>query len=77
MKRPMYDGSSPLSVFLLYFAECITLLVMGTNRHYHGHRDRIDDGPRPLPDVTRSEMLVSCENNTNSALHRDKLTGYY
>jgi hypothetical protein len=28
------DGSSPLSVFLLYFAEIITLLVVETNRYY-------------------------------------------
>ena len=28
------DGSSPLSVFLLYFAEIISLLVVETNRYY-------------------------------------------
>ena len=28
------DSSSPLSVFLLYFAEIITLLVVETNRYY-------------------------------------------
>jgi len=58
MKRPVYDGTSPLSVFLLYFVDFITLLVTETNRYYHGHRDRIDDGPPPLPDVTGAEMLV-------------------
>jgi len=31
------NSSSPLSVFLLYFVEIITLLVVETNRHYHAH----------------------------------------
>jgi len=35
------DGSSPLSVFLLYFAEIITLLVVETNRYYHDYIDRL------------------------------------
>ena len=39
------DSSSPLSVFLLYFAEIITLLVVETNRYYHDHLDRLDEGP--------------------------------
>ena len=34
--------------------EITTLLVMETNRYYHGHFDR----PSPLPDVTKAEMLV-------------------
>ena len=38
--------------------EIITLLVMETERHYHGHLDRIDDGPSPLLNVTEAEMLV-------------------
>jgi hypothetical protein len=36
----------------------ITVLVMETMRYYHGHLDRIDDGPLPLPNVTEAEMLV-------------------
>lgn len=52
------DSSSPLSVFLLYFAEIITLLVVETNRYYHAHLDRLDEGPSPEPDVTEAEMLV-------------------
>jgi len=52
------DSSSPLSVFLLYFAEIITLLVVETNRYYHDHLDRLDEGPSPQPDVTEAEMLV-------------------
>jgi len=31
------DSSSPLSIFLLYFAEIIILLVVETNRYYHAH----------------------------------------
>jgi hypothetical protein len=31
---------------------------METKRYYHGHRDRIDDGPSPLPDVIETEKLV-------------------
>ena len=38
--------------------ETVTLLVMVTNRHYHGQLNRIGDGPSPLPDVTEAEMLV-------------------
>jgi hypothetical protein len=33
------DGSIPLSVFLLYFAEIIALLVVETNRYYHDNTD--------------------------------------
>ena len=51
-------SSSPLSVFLLYFAEIKTLLVVETNRYYHDHLDRLDQGPLPKPDVTEAEMLV-------------------
>ena len=53
------DSSSPLGVFLLYFAEIITLMVVETNRYYHDHLDRLDKEPSPLPDVTEAEMLVS------------------
>jgi len=51
------DSSSPLNVFLLYFAE-IVMLVVATNRYYHDHLDRFDEGPSSLPDVTEDEMLV-------------------
>ena len=27
-------------------------------RYYHGHLDRIDDGPSPLPDVNKAKMLA-------------------
>jgi hypothetical protein len=59
------DGSSPLSISLLYFAEISTLLIVETNRYYHDHLDRLDEGPSPLPDVTEAKMLVSCNNNSN------------
>jgi hypothetical protein len=49
------DGSSPLSVFLLYFAEIITLLVVN-NRYYHDYIDRLDGVPFPKPNVTEAEM---------------------
>jgi len=63
------NSSSPLSVFLLYFAEIIRLLVVETNRYYHDHLERLDEGPLPLPDVTEAKMLASCNNNTNGTLH--------
>jgi len=34
------DSSSPLSIFLSYVVEIITLLVVETNRYYHDHLDR-------------------------------------
>jgi hypothetical protein len=52
------DGSKPLSVFFLYFAEIITLLVVKTNRYYHDYIDRLDDGLSPEPDVTEAEMFL-------------------
>ena len=55
------NSSSPRGVFLLYFAEIITLLVVENNRYYHDHLDRLDEGPSPLPDVTEAEMLVFLE----------------
>jgi len=50
--------SSPLSIFLSYFEEIITLQVVKTNRYYHDHLDRLDQGPLPQPDVTQAEMRV-------------------
>jgi len=41
------DSSSPLNIFLLYFAEIITLLVVETNRYYHDHLERLDKRPSP------------------------------
>jgi len=72
------DNSSPPSVFLLYFAEIITLLVVETNRYYHDHLDRLDDGPSPQPDVTEAEMLVSLVITIQMGhCIRDKLTDYW
>ena len=45
------DGSSPRVVFLLYFAEIITLLVVETNRYNHNYIDVLDCGPSPEPDI--------------------------
>jgi len=54
-EAPELNGrSSTLSVSLLYFAEIIILLVVETNRYYHDHRDRLDEGPSPQPDVTEA-----------------------
>jgi hypothetical protein len=52
------DGSTPVSVFLLYFAETITPLVVQTNRYYHDYTDRLDNGPSPEPVITEAEMFV-------------------
>jgi hypothetical protein len=72
------DSSSPLSVFLLYFAEIVTLLVVESNRYYHDHLDRHDEGPSPLPDVTESEMLVFLAIKIQMGhCTRDKLTDYW
>ena len=72
------DGFSPFSVFLLYFAEFITLLVVETNRYYHDYIDRLDDGPSPEPDVTDADMFVF-QALTIQMEHdvRDKLTDYW
>jgi hypothetical protein len=45
-------------VFLLYFVEIRTLLLVETKRYYHDHLDSFDEGPSPLPDVTEAEMLM-------------------
>jgi len=52
------DRSRPLSVFLLHFAEIITMLVVETNKYYHDHLERLDDGLSPQPDVTEAKVLV-------------------
>ena len=66
------DSSSPLSVFLLYFASTITLPVVETKIYYHDHLERLDKGPSTQPDVIEAAMLVSC-NDTNG----DKKTDYW
>jgi hypothetical protein len=72
------NSSSPLSVFLLYFAEIITLLVVETNRYYHDHLDRLDERPLPLPDVTEAEMFVFLTLTIQMGhCIRDKLTDYW
>jgi len=72
------DGSSPLSVFLLYFAEIITLLVVETNHYYRDYLDRLDDGPCPDPDVTEAKMFVFLASTIQMGHGvRDKLTDYW
>lgn len=72
------DGSSPLSVFLLYFAEIITLLVFETNRYYQDYIDGFDEGPSPEPDVTEAEMFVFLALTIQMGHGvRDKLTDYW
>jgi hypothetical protein len=41
------DCSRPVSVFLLYYAEIITLLVVQNNRYYHDYTERLDNGLPP------------------------------
>jgi len=72
------DSSSSLSVFLLYFAEIITLLVVKTNRYYHDYVDRLDDEPSPERDVTEVEMFVFLALTIQMGHGiRDKLTDYW
>ena len=72
------DSSSPLKVFLLHFAEIITLLVVEANRYYHDHLDRSDKGPSSLPDVSEAEMLVFLALTIQMGhCIRDKLTDYW
>ena len=67
-----------LRVFLLYFAEIITLLVVETNRYYHDYIDRLDDGPSPEPDVTEAEMFLFLALTIQMGHGvRDKLTDYW
>jgi len=52
------DSSSQLNVFLLYFAEIITLLVVETNRYYH---DALTDLTRDLrPNLTWLKPKCLC-----------------
>jgi hypothetical protein len=49
-----------------------------SNRYYHDHFDRRDEGPSPLSEVTEAEMLVFLAR-TKQVGHciRDKLTDYW
>jgi hypothetical protein len=49
---------TPYSIFMLYFASVITLLVEETNIYYHQYLDTLDDGPSPLPDITVTEIFL-------------------
>jgi len=72
------DGSSPLGVFLLYFAEIITLLVGETDHYYQDYIDRLGDGPSPEPDITEAEMFVSVTDNKDGTWRKrqtDRLLG--
>jgi hypothetical protein len=72
------DGSSPLSVFLLYFTEIIPLLVVESNRYYHNYIDSLKDGPSPLPDMTETEMFVFLALTIQMGhCLREKLTDYW
>jgi hypothetical protein len=50
--------SSPLSIFMLYFASVIDLLVTETNRYFHQHLDRQDETSTPIPDITNCKMFL-------------------
>jgi hypothetical protein len=52
-----HDGFGPRSVYLLYFAEIITLFVMKAKRYYYGHLDRTDDVPSPTLTSLRPKRL--------------------
>jgi len=72
------DSSSPLSIFLLYFAEIITLLVVETNRYYQDYIDRLDDGPSPEPNITEAKTFVFLAMTIQMGHGvRDKLTDYW
>jgi hypothetical protein len=72
------DSSSPLSIFLLFFAEVITLLVVETNRYYHYYVDTLDNGPSPVPDVTEHEISLFLAITIQMGhCIRDQLTDYW
>jgi hypothetical protein len=52
------------------------LLAMETNRYYHSHLDRLEDGPSPLPDMTEAEMLVFLVIIQMRQCIQDKLTDF-
>ena len=51
------DGSSPLSIFLLYFADVTSLLVVKTNSYYHDYIDLTMD---PLLNLTLLKPKCLC-----------------
>ena len=72
------EDSTPLSVFLLYFAEIISLLVVETNRYYHQYLDTLEDAPSPVPDITESEMFLFLAVTIQMGhCLRDRLTDYW
>jgi hypothetical protein len=52
------DGSTPLSIFMLYFAESVILLVVETNRYYHWCFVSFHNGPSSQNYGTEAEMFV-------------------
>jgi len=59
-------------------AEIITLLAMETNRYYHSHFNRFEDGPSsPLPDMTETEMLVFLVIIQMRHCIQDKMTDFW
>ena len=69
------DRSNPLSIFLLYFAGIITLLVAQTNHYYHDYKERLDNGPSS--DISEAEMFMSLALAIQMGHGiRDKLTDY-
>lgn len=52
------NSCTPLSIFLLHFAEIIKLLVMKTNCYYHCSVDTSDKGLSAVPDVTEVTLFV-------------------
>lgn len=52
------ETSSPLSVFLLHFAEIITLLIEKINQYHHYYLDTLDDDFFPALDITEAEMFA-------------------
>ena len=51
-------GCMPLSIFMLYFAEVVTLLVVEANRYYNWCLGNLDIGLSLQPDVNEAEMFV-------------------
>jgi hypothetical protein len=59
------DGTSPLSIFLLHFAENITLLVVQTNHYNKDYIGRLDDGPFPEHDITEAKMFMFLQESSS------------
>jgi len=67
------DGSSPLSIFLLYFAEIITKLVVETNSYYHDYWVLIS----PLPDQEGNKLGSTSGTCTISTTSRCELSSCF